>query len=375
MSGAALAVKFANTASWLSAFIAAYIAQVSYDTFSFCATDPPAVPTLTASDFLALTQVLDPVARLAAQEKIQQWIGSQVWYDLCECATGPQPTPAAPQSPPANLPTLNPPAAVPAQQIAVCSTNTRTQSGISAGAVQMGFSNSWVGLPVTMVRITLKNTIATGSGIVGDFTIVASNTVVATTTTIDSFVAHANAGANYFIDYALPPTAHEMHASFTVSSGTGSGNLSITYDAYCGGPPGSAVAPCCPPDPALYGQINQILELVTLIQRQAVPFGYIAGTVHAGLSGTGVLSISGIIGCKIAVTTVPGPIGSAGTSPPELFDLGWITFGTADGYPSSYRLERNPLLLLPARCSAYTDLAYDLAPGAVVTITELQREH
>lgn len=114
--------------------------------------------------------------------------------------------------------------------------------------------------------------------------------------------------------------------------------------------------------------------MVTLIQRQSVPFAYVPSTAHAGLSGAGTLSISGLLGVKIAVTTLPGAIGRKSTTPEEIFDAGFITFGTPDGYPSSYRLEHHPQLILPARCSAFTQLAYDLHPGVVITITELLRE-
>jgi len=114
--------------------------------------------------------------------------------------------------------------------------------------------------------------------------------------------------------------------------------------------------------------------MVTLIQRQAVPFAYVASTAHSGLSGAGSLSISGLLGIKVAVTTLPAQLGSQGTSPAEYFDMGWLTFGTLDGYPQSYRLERSAQILLPNLCSAFTSLDYDLHPGVVVTITELLRE-
>ncbi len=137
---------------------------------------------------------------------------------------------------------------------------------------------------------------------------------------------------------------------------------------------GPGPTPCCPPDPLLSAQIDQILKTVTLIQRQAVPFAYIGGTVHSGLTGSGVLAVSGLIGAKITITTDPTNLGVEGSSPAILFDRGFITWGTADGYPQSERLERTNQLSLPARASAFTDLAYDLHPGVTVTITELLRE-
>jgi len=114
--------------------------------------------------------------------------------------------------------------------------------------------------------------------------------------------------------------------------------------------------------------------MVTLIQRQSVPFAYVPGAVHTAISGAGAIAVSGLIGALIDVTTLPASYGSRGTSPAEHFDLGFLAWGTTDGYPSSVRLEHDPQLSLPARCSAFTELAYDLSPGVVVTITELHRE-
>lgn len=132
--------------------------------------------------------------------------------------------------------------------------------------------------------------------------------------------------------------------------------------------------PCCPPDETGLAYLDQILKAVTLIQRQAVPFGYVASTAHAGLSGAGTLDISGLLGASVTVTTIPGQYGRGGSSPVEYFDMGFVTFGTPDGYPSSYRVERSSNVFLPSRCGAYTTLAYDLPPGVVATITELVRE-
>jgi hypothetical protein len=135
---------------------------------------------------------------------------------------------------------------------------------------------------------------------------------------------------------------------------------------------------CCQLTTALLEQVlsgvNAAVQAITLIQRQAVPFAYVPSTVHTALSGAGALSISGLIGIKIAVTSLPSTLGVEGTSPPKHFDLGYVTFGTIDGFGQAVRLERNPQVILPPRCSAFTDLDYDLAPGVVVTITELRRE-
>jgi hypothetical protein len=114
--------------------------------------------------------------------------------------------------------------------------------------------------------------------------------------------------------------------------------------------------------------------MVKLIQRQAVPFAYVPGTTHTGLSGAGVIDVSGLIGAKADVTTTPDRFGREGTSPTEFFDMGFITWGTPDGWPSSFRLEHDPLVMFPRSAGLYTEIRYDLEPGVVITLTELLRE-
>jgi hypothetical protein len=157
---------------------------------------------------------------------------------------------------------------------------------------------------------------------------------------------------------------------------TSTDTYNFTLDLYCApaAPTGLAGAPCCPPDPTLAAQLAQILGMVTLIQRQSVPFGYVPGAVHAGLSGTGSIAIAGILGAKMDITTLPASLGSSFTSPAEHFDVGFITWATPDGYPTSDRIEHQPTLSFPLRAGLYTELFYDLHPGVVVTITELLRE-
>jgi len=173
----------------------------------------------------------------------------------------------------------------------------------------------------------------------------------------------------------LLPACEQVTTLLTVNAaGASSESVHRTIELFCGAAPGSAVQPCCPPDPFTQGMLDQILSLVTLIQRQAVPFAYVASTAHAGISGAGSFSIPALLGVKVGWTTTPSELGVEGTSPETVFDAGWITFGTTDGYPTSVRLEHSPQIIMPARCSAYTELAYDLHPGVVVTITELVRE-
>jgi len=90
------------------------------------------------------------------------------------------------------------------------------------------------------------------------------------------------------------------------------------------------------------------MAMVTLI-RQAAPFGYVPGAIHAGLTGTGVIAIQGLIGCKVDITTLPTQLCDLRLAR-RTFRPRFLTFGTPDGYPTSIRIDHNPQLALPARC-------------------------
>lgn len=134
------------------------------------------------------------------------------------------------------------------------------------------------------------------------------------------------------------------------------------------------VTPCCPPDVTTQAYLDLILQAVTLTQRQAAPFGYVPGTVHAGLTGAGTIDIQGVLGAMIEVTTLPSRAGSEGSGPTEYFDLGWVSFGTPDGWPTSYRIDKQKTLCIPRAAGLYTQIDYDVPDDVVVTIRELVRE-
>jgi hypothetical protein len=152
-------------------------------------------------------------------------------------------------------------------------------------------------------------------------------------------------------------------------------NIQVHYDYYgdnC--VPGGFLSPCCPPDPVSQSTLDAILQVVTLIQRQAAPFSYVVGTNHTALTGHGSFAVSGLIGVSVDVTTLPTSYGTRDGSPVELFDVGFVTLGTADGYEMSRRIDHDGALVLPPGAGVYTAVGYTLAPGVVVAIRELVRE-
>jgi hypothetical protein len=119
---------------------------------------------------------------------------------------------------------------------------------------------------------------------------------------------------------------------------------------------------------------NQILTAVTLVQRQAVPFAYVPGTAHNGLSGHGELSVSGLLGAKITPSAIPSWAGVVSGDPDALWLDSWINWGNADGWTSREFLRASPYVSLPQLAGQFTKIGYSLAPGLTVDLVELLRE-
>jgi hypothetical protein len=365
--------------SWATG-LALYLASKTYDLPTFCAIDPPADPGFTAADAIALLDVYNPLVGAPAATKLQQLVDRYAWYQFCHCQS--TTTPAAPSAPtaPTGLPQLNPPnlpnpsspcSNQAAGPVAVNPANRSTLLGNSG-------STAYVDLPIPLGATSAVYTVTnTSAGAVHgsiSFTFQGRNAAGGFPfSSAQACLSGVSAGAT--VQIPSTTTRFTLDAVQTFAGATISDTASCAVQFFCGGAtPTQGPSACCPPDPVSTGLLQQILGLVTLIQRQAVPFAYVTKTAHSGLTGAGTISINGILGVKVDVTTLPSSLGVTGTTPAEYFDLGWVSLGTPDGYPQSYRLEHNPQLLLPARCSANTDLAYDLHPGVVVTITELARE-
>ena len=133
---------------------------------------------------------------------------------------------------------------------------------------------------------------------------------------------------------------------------------------------------CCPPDVTTQAYLDSIMQMVTLIQRQAVPFAYVYGDNHVALTGDGEIApVSGLLGVSIDVTTIPSTVGSAIGTPQHLFDVGYVTLGTSDGWLRSRRIDADGTLeIATPGVGAITRVGYTLAPGVEIDLRELIRE-
>jgi hypothetical protein len=121
--------------------------------------------------------------------------------------------------------------------------------------------------------------------------------------------------------------------------------------------------------------VKEILDMVTLVQRQIAPFAYIPGPVHSGVSGNGSIAISkALVGLRVEVTTAPSRHGVEVGFPDHVFGLGEVSLGDADGWFYTRTLDRLSLVWTPKDAQLATLIGYAIPADTTVRITELVRE-
>lgn len=357
---------------------------------AFCAIDPPNIPSVpSAADFLAFLTNSNVGSAIVVNQFLVDVTTAYLWDQLCQCGAGVTPTATIPPSNPGNLPAVNPPT-IPPPTAGPCLLTTSPRYTIvnfndfanmlPAGVLELngGDGNDFAPLPAgaTSFSCAWDTGVADGSGKLFNITLAfwdasfaffgvqhATNQITGASGTFTGAIA-----SNYrYYNVTL--------SAPSVSPYPGTNASGATMTVFCNNSTSSTPAvPCCPPDPVLMGLVTKISGLVELIQREEVPFGYIASTVHVGLSGSATLSVQGLLGAKVEVTTLPSSLGLISSDPLYHFDMGFLTWGTPDGYPQSERLQHIPQLSLPSRAGLFTSLTYDFHPGVIATITELVRE-
>lgn len=363
---------------------AGYIGKITFNLATFCQTDPPAVPTFTAQDVVDIFNPYNPFTYTNAQQKFQDLVGAFMWHDLCKCDNGTVPTLPTPPAEPTGAPDVNPPQVGPTYPTGqACSVDTH--EFVQAASNTSVYFSPLVPIPTgaTSIRVdALTSVPATTNG------------------TLNATVRFGTSGytgypSSAFLGNVLPyagidTTGHITNGEVAVPTGAvswwwaiGGSNIvptPITLDAtaswYCGtsAGDGGVVPQPCPTDPFVQATLDQILALVTLIQRQNAPFAYVTSTTHTGLTGSGSITVQGLLGAKVEVTNHGFNTGVQLGDPDELWDAGWVNWGNADGVSPRQFITNDVTLSLPALAGQYTEIHYSLEPGVQVDITELVRE-
>jgi hypothetical protein len=374
---------------WLLPFVA--LADIeAFDLTSLCAVDPPALPTFTADDIVAISSFGDIPAQTAALGKIKDTINHYAWYQFCHCTTG----------------SLTPAPTFPAQPQDV--TVPRTASTGTC------WSLDWTGVPTNGVvgsdwdgATYFHNRLPPGTFYTQSFGGHPMQVVTAPSpppTSLRSRFDHSSGDLNhsgavimYFLDstnaiiqesilgdsdnhidtdsktITIPTNtfAWTIYATHTLASKPAD-TITVHVDFYCGGQaPGTLVTPCAT-DPEVILLLQQILQGVNhLIQTPATStLAYVPGTVHAGLTGSGSINTAFLLGLSVELTTIPTQLGQVEGVPVQYYDAGWISLGTADGYGPRQFVANTPLLILDETMLC-DKVAYTFHPGVIATITEL----
>jgi hypothetical protein len=370
--------------SWLYDYLPYAKALAINSTTTFCAADPPTWSLPNAGDLYNFLSGGYATQNDVVTTFINNLTKAYLWYSICQCTSGATPTPAAPPAPPANLPGINPGQVVtsPANACAHFDSLATTATDQANGGNYM-INQGDLSLPAfplyplptgSTTAVLVVHDLVNGAHH-GDqayqyaFFDSARSAISTTTPFISSGVTNTHT-------LAIPSNAVYFLLTSELGAVTFStDNLQATLDVYCGGAlPGGQSSPCCPPDPIANGLLQQAIALITLIQRQIAPFGYILSTVHPLLTGTGSFAVSGLLGLQVTVTAGLPTAGSAAGTPVEYFTDSFVSLGTADGYPRSQRIDHSPQLWLPPDAGAFTLVGYTLRPGLTATITEVTRE-
>lgn len=390
----AIYALFQNMGAGWAAALAAYIGLITYDLSTFCASDPPSMPSFTAADGIALLSYLDPIAHTVAKQKFLDWIGASLWPSMCQCDAGAQPSIPSPPSQPSGWPSIDPTVlpGIGAGPVTVCA--TRTGGYVWPG----GAGHTFPGSPTSWHN---DDEIFGAGGVAQPSTPPLSALLSPKNVTSGTIHAAINRRLDFRSEFAGGSVLASY--SFTMGAGVTATPLLVTVprgakgvdwvampqatntddgtddkiEYYCDGAAGPATPACgqCPPDPVLTSLLQQILELVTLTQRQAAPFSAIGGAAHSGLTGQGSISVQGLLGAAIEITALPsGPIGAVDDNPDVLYGAGTVTWSIAGGAQHIDRIDRVLTLSLPSLPGLYTTLYYALSPGVTATITEIRRE-
>lgn len=383
-------LKFVNKN--VAEVLAPIIAGVSYNLTALCGDFAPDDPGLTADDIGDALNPANPLTWVPAVSKVRQWFLSWYWTLVCICDDGGAVgavSPSAPSDVGSN------PGLPPGSPGAPCWDITRAAVR-PAGSAVMDISTSYLpagathsvtpgygGAPTTGYAIPTGVTTFTSTVTVDPFSGApnsdgylymygSTGTVVATS----HLWTNSGAGTTFTQGPVTVPGTAVYWNMFVDGSTTDDTSFNLHFSFLCsgGGGPGTIVQPCCPPDPLLQQTINQIYGMVTLIQRQLVPFAYIHGTAHSSLTGSGELSLQGVLGVKIEPGSIPGDAGIEAGDPDVLWLSSWVNWGNDDGWLTREWLRVSPQVSFPPYAGQFTRLGYSIRPGLAVDITELVRE-
>lgn len=365
-----------DTLAWLYPYLPYMHGLEIGNVATFCAADPPTFTLPSATEFFDFVTSSKLGQFNTVSEFIEKITQYYLWWTLCKCNTGTPASPAAPPSEPSGLPAVNPTDIVhlPPNSGSTCALVFSTGVAVGTGTQQQVYNEF---LPGDALRMdVIVHTAVAGANhptITFDLQWYSEGSATYPGGFLGKTTYTLASGATLTFSIDVPRGARAAEV-FTHAPTPSTDLFQFDGKVYCTPPLGAPAPLPCPPDPAVRQLLKQIYDLLTLVQRQAAPFAYVYGSNHTGLSGDGSISVSGLIGVSVDITTLPDSYGRVDGTPVQFFDLGRVNLGTADGYTVGHRVEYDGSLIIPPLAGVFTSIGYSLAPGVVVSIRELVRE-
>lgn len=373
-------------------FLAPLIAGAAYTLTTICSQPAPTAPTLTTDDMAALANYFDIVNFANAVAKLKDWFLAQYWSLVCVCSDGlPPGTQTIPVPPPVSI---NP--GLPSGGAATPCFDVSGRFFAPAGNATVNLSDQF--LPHTS-QVTVTPQITGFSTLAW---VIPAGTTGYTVTSQQDVPKPAQAVGSVEVFFYNATGGGLGFQTLTTGSGSGQATttFSLTFPAnsvswqmglpeqnvttvggfirlqqFCQAGGSSALTTaCCPPDEKVDLLLSQILGLVTLIQRQQVPFAYVPKVTHSALTGSGEIAVQGLLGVKVLPASIPPGAGVDLGDPDTLWLDSWINWGNADGWTTREWLRSSPFISMPSVAGQFTKVGYTLRPGLTVDIVELARE-
>ena len=141
-----------------------------------------------------------------------------------------------------------------------------------------------------------------------------------------------------------------------------------TDDEPCG-----TIEDLCARVQTLLYRTNWIISTIRWLQTQQSPNQWEVRETFPDLEGSGLLTVSGILGLRVTLTELPTAYGQVLANPIQLFDVGTISYGADGATLRTFPIAVHDQIVMGLD-TAITEVRYYLMPGVVATIQSLGRE-
>jgi len=386
--------------AWVAAYAAA-LGVVSFDLTSFCATDPPALPTIDASRIAGYFNPLNPQGAAELRADMGDLVGHFLWFDVCQCTSAPAPPAPAPLPQPTdvqtNNPTLTTSSGTPCLPQTYQNFEWQPGNGTIDGVTYIWNRQMVVNQQQTIIQtpvrwIHIRDAFYQGNAqqslsywpltirltwYDANLTDIGHEEWVITPEMATGIpgVTWAPTGwheANFLVPDGAYRYGMDSTSTFTWTDPSQPPSLFVDYviDWYCTAPPAALTSNCCPPDPTIDIRLQQLYDLVLALTPTAAPGPYIDGIVHASLSGEGTIAItSSSRAIRVDVLEDLSSWPQVAQTPPYFWSLGFVTpFAVGTPLRGQRLIFNHQIFSWPT----YTDMiGYTLTPGVTVNLVEL----